>query len=164
MNPLLTQAEEQIYAALNPPQLKTAVDKVVAAGKKVMYSEESRDLLLEQLQELNGPDNADEVIGAGIAKLIGILFNQSKNTIPMEVLTPAATLLLLDALDLVENTGKLEVTPDSLAECMQSMASNFLQLFGVTPDKLQEYMGAAEAQQPASPAPGIVNAAMGAQS
>ncbi|MES2183041.1 MAG: hypothetical protein V4505_00715 [Pseudomonadota bacterium] len=134
MNPLLQKTEDAIMSRVNPPQLQPVVQKIVDAGKKVMYSPETRDLLIKQLSALGEPA---EVIGAGVAGLLGILVNQSKGTIPMQAGIPAATILLCEGLDLLEQAHSVQVTPDFLAECMQDLSSALLQAAGVTPEKLQ---------------------------
>jgi hypothetical protein len=44
------------------------------------------------------------------------------------------------------------VDADFLAECMKAMGSAVLQVFGVSPQKLQQIVGSAQGGQPAQPA------------
>ena len=53
---------------------------------------------------------------------------------------PAATALLCEALDMLEQLGKIKVTNDTLSDAMQALGSNLLQLIGVTPKKLDEIL------------------------
>jgi hypothetical protein len=139
MNPILQQTIDAITAKINPPNLTPVVQKVVAAGQKVIYSPETQKLLIAQMT--GGGDQAENV-GSGIAKLMGILMNQSHNTIPMQAAVPAATILMCDGLDFLEQAGDVQVTPDFLAQCTKDMSSALLQVFGVSPEKIQGYMGA----------------------
>lgn len=160
MNPILTKTKEAVLQKADQ-RLHPVIMKLVGAGQEVMYSEKTRQMMVQQLG--NGQD--PEAVGAAVAKLVGILFNQSKSTAPMQALIPAATILLLEGLQFLEDAGTIQVTPQSLAQYMQAMASNVLQIFGVTPEKLQgmiKQSGApAEPAQPEQPPPaaGIVGGA-----
>lgn len=174
MNQLLQQTQDKIAESVNPPELRQAVEKVVEAGKKIMYSEQTRDLLIDQL---NSEGDLPEVVGSGIAKLAAILFSEYKRTLPMEVLMPSAFLLMVESLDFLEKAGQAEITNDFVAKCTEEVGSAILQAIGVTPEQLAAAQngqpispGAAQAPataeptQPAAPAqppPGIVSGAMG---
>lgn len=145
-NPLLQQAAQAVMAKV-PAQLQPIVQKIVATGEKVMYSPNTRDMMFKQL---GGDGEPAELAGAGAAKLFGILFNQSKKTIPLEAGAPAAAILLFEGLDFLEQAGKVQVTPDVLAQATQALGSNMLQLLGVGPDKIQMLMTKANSAQAAA--------------
>ena len=135
-NPLLLKTEQASRAKVAPDQ-KTAYDKIVAAGVKLMFSEKMHAMLLEQLRQ---PGDPATVAGQGVAKLLAIMMNQAKGTFPMKAGIPAATALLCEALDMLEQLGKIKVTNDTLSDAMQALGSNLLQLIGVTPKKLDEIL------------------------
>jgi hypothetical protein len=155
MNPLLQKTQDALLAKVDQ-RLVPVVNKVVNAGRKVMYSDASRGMAIQELKQATDPEG----IGSAAAKMAGVLFNQSKQTIPMEVLFPATMLLMLEALQFLEDAGTVKVEPNFLAECTKATGSAFLQLMGVTPEKLQEL--AAQRQQPQQPAAGILAGAKGA--
>lgn len=150
-NPLLVKTEEAVRAKVPPAQMK-AFEKIVAAGVKVMFAESMHKLILQQFQSADNPADA---AGEGTAKLMGILISQSKGTMPMEAGLPASDVILLEVLDMLEELGKLKVDKDTLAEAAQSKASALMQLFGITPQKLDEMMAKAkpQEQQQAQPEP-----------
>lgn len=157
-NPLLDKTKAAIYAKADK-RLHPVIKKLVAAGQKIMFAEQNQQMMVEQL----GDGSEPERIGAGVAKLIGMVFNESGKKAPMQAMIPAAVVLLCDGLDFIEEAGAAPVTPDFLAECTQAMASNVLQLFGATPEQIQGYIdkagkGAAPTAQPqpAPPPAGIV--------
>jgi hypothetical protein len=160
MNPILEQAKAAVLKKADP-RLAPAINKTVQAGKQVMYAPQTRDQLIAALGDGSNPES----IGAGIAKVLAVLFRKSNGTLPMQVGVPAATLLLLEALQFIEDAGKAQVTPDMLAACTKAMGSAVLQMFGITPEKLQQMFsqGAAQPGQPAQPVqpPGIVAGAQG---
>lgn len=152
MNPILQKTQDAVMQKADP-RLAPVIKKLVEAGKKIMYSEQTQELTFEALGDGTDP----EVIGSAVAKLVGMLYNQSKNTAPMQALIPAAVVLLCEGLDFLEQAGTVEATPDFLAQCTMAMGSSVAQLFGVTPDKLQGLVDKSGkgGQQPA-PAGGIL--------
>lgn len=162
MNQLLEQTRQKILETINPPGLVTAIEKVTEAGKKILYSEKTRDLVL---QELQSDGDMEDIIGSGVAKLTGLVYSEYKKTLPMEVLMPVSMMLMLEVLDFLEQGGKIQVTNDTLAQTTQATASAMLQLLGVTPEKLEEYtqqaQGAAQPEMGQQPAPGLIGNAMG---
>lgn len=145
-NPILLKMEKAITAKVPPPQMK-AFRKIIAAGTKVMYSENMHKMLVEQLKS---PGDPADMAGEGVAKLMGILITQSKGTMPMQAGSPAAAVLLCEALDMMEQLGKVKVTNDILAQAVQTMSSGILRLFGVTPDRLSQMMTEAQQKKQAS--------------
>lgn len=159
MNPVIEKASQALLEKVDP-RLQQVVQKVVEAGKQVMYSEQTRSMAVQELKRGSDPES----VGAAVAKLAAILFNQSKQTIPMNVLLPATMMLLFEALAFLEEAGTLKVDGSQLAAYTQATGSAFLQMLGVTPEKLQGLVGQAgpDAPQPPAPAGGIVDtAAMG---
>jgi len=178
-NPILKQTEEAIIAKV-PQELRNTMNRIVLAGKKVMYSEQTADLMSEQLKQ---PGDPATVAGQGVAKLFVLLLQQSipqgKGGVPtlnMEAAMPAMQVLLCDALGFMEEAGMMEVTPDLLATATQEMIAAILQFLGVTPEKLSELAAQRQAggqpqatgqpegaAQPAAPAQGggLLDQAMG---
>lgn len=141
MNEILQKTEQEILAKANP-QLVPVIQKVADAGRTFMYADQNRELLAQQL---SGDGSPEDLIAEGVAKLIGVLYNQSKKTLPMQVMVPASTIILCDVLDMLEQAGKVEVTPEFLASCMKSLSGNILRLFGVGPEQMQKFFDKAKA-------------------
>lgn len=154
MNETIDKCRQALLEKVDP-RLRPVVEKVVAAGQKVMYSEQTREMAVQELKQGTDP----ETVGAAVAKLAAILFNQSKQTIPMNVLLPATMLLLFEALEFLEEAGSLQLDAAQLGAYVQATASSFLQVLGVTPEKLQEMVGQSLSKAPPAPAPGIVEGA-----
>jgi hypothetical protein len=146
-NPVIDKARAALMQKIDP-RLAPVVTKVEAAGKKVMYAQETRDMAMEQMKQGTDP----ETLGSAVAKLAAVLFNQSKHTIPMSVLLPATMLLLFEALEFLEEAGTVQVDGPQLAAYAQATGSAFLQMLGVTPEKLQAMIGQGAPAAPAVPA------------
>lgn len=132
-----------------PPDLKNTTQRIVLAGKKVMYSDQTHDLMIEQLKE---PGEPAVVAGQGMAKLFSLLLQQSQPneksapTLDMNAAFPAMQILLCEGLGFMEEAGIAQVTPELLATATQTMIASMLQMLGITPEKMQE-MSAQRAQQ-----------------
>lgn len=170
-NKMLQQVEQQTESKVDPTML-AQFHRIVNAGLKVMYSDQSHHLMA---QELAKPGDPTEVVGEGVAKLMVILFKEGKHSLPMKAMMPATVVLCCEALDFAEKSGKLTVDNNAIAATVQEAMSTLLQALGVSPDRLQSMMSnqqqagpsAAPAQpQPAPPPapqapapaqPGIIN-------
>jgi hypothetical protein len=82
-------------------QDKSAMDRVVAAGMKVMFSQQTHKYMTEILDK---PGELGDKLALGIIDLMQLLFVQSKGAIPPQVIIPAATILFLRAGEFVEKT------------------------------------------------------------
>ena len=155
-NPLLQQTEQAILQKIKP-ELKLPLERTVAAGLQVMYGKP--ELLIQQLSK--SEDFAHNV-GEGAAKLVGVLYGQSKKTMPVSIAVPAATIFMCEGLDFLEKAGKVKVTPELLAEATQDMGASVLQLFGITQDKMREALAQKGAQPPDQAPPQGIIASQGA--
>lgn len=152
MNPILEKTKAALMSKVDK-RLVPVVEKTVEAGKRVMYSEQTRQMSVEQLKQAKDPES----IAAAVAKLAAILFNQSKQTLPPNVLFPATMQLMLEALSFLEEAGTITVDETVLADCTEATGSAFLQMLGTTPEKLQGMVAKQQSVQP-----GIVAGQMGA--
>ncbi len=134
----------------------TSALKIIAAGLKILDGDESRKLVVSELKQEKDPA---DIAGDGVAKLMGILMNQSKGTMPMKAAMPAATILMCEALDRLEALGKVEVDKATLAQAMKSLASSMMQLIGATPDKLESLLAQTRRPEQAPPMPQPAEAA-----
>lgn len=154
MNPILQQAEDAVRAKSKAK----GIDKVVQAGEGIMFSDGGAQLFKEQIErEGDMIENAAE----GTAKLVGILFQQSHNTMPMDTAVAGGTILLYRGLDFLEEAGRIQITPEVVAQATKAFSGYVLQLFGVSQDKLQGMVAQAGQGQQATPAPaGLIGGAM----
>lgn len=120
-----------------PPELQEAYDRVVVAGMKVMYSKESHRMMLKELQK-EGP--IDQRLGQGVAGLMLLLFKESNETMPPEVIIPAGVKLLMEAVDFMRNTKLANPTNGDIGNAMQIMIAIILEKFGVAPDKMEQML------------------------
>lgn len=120
-----------------PPELQEAYDRVVIAGMKVMFSKESHKLMLDELQK-KGP--IGQKLGMGIAGLMLVLFKESNETIPPQVIIPAGVNLLSRAADFIRKSGIDNITNADVGDAMEIMISTILQKFGVSPEQMEQML------------------------
>lgn len=118
------------------PEVKDIVDRVVAAGMKVMYSPEMRDDIERALQ-------SDAPVGQKMAEnVVGLILmlDQKSKGIPQAAIFPIAMKLLDEAADIMNAAGQ-PVTQEDYSDAARRMFVLIGQKLGV-PD--EELMSAAE--------------------
>lgn len=128
------------------------LDRIVLAGKKVMFSQQSHKLMLDQLQ---GPGTMGQKLGQGVAGLLALLWQESKNSLPPNLIIPAGMVLVAVAADFLRQAGQ-DVSDQDIAQGIEAMTTALLHATGVDADKVAaagDSAGAkAPAKQPAKPA------------
>lgn len=170
-DPAIAQIQASIRAK-TPPNLRVAVQKIYVAGMKVMYSPDTHQLMLKNLQ--NQALDPGTAVGKGVAALITLLFQQSKGTMPIPAVPLAAVLLVCEALDFMEKSKLAQVTPQVIDTAVQTVIAMLMQKVGLTPQKMMQIAAQARnggVPQPQQPQPqpqppaqqsGLINTQMGA--
>jgi len=141
-----------------PPELQEAYERVVIAGMKVMFSKQTHQYFIDQLQ---AEGQMAQKLGQGVAGLMMFLFKESNQTIPPEVIIPAGIRLLTKAADFINQSGKAKVSNQEIGDAMELMITTLLTQFGVAPEQMEELFAQYSdqniqdpaAQTPAQPAP-----------
>ena len=139
-NEMIIKAEAAVDAKV-PPADKAAYDKIVLAGMKVMFSKETHGQLMQGLQQAE-----DKLTTAveGIIGILGILFKESRNTMPVGPMILAGQSLLMEALDFMEQGQMIEVTPEVLGQATQSYIETLLPKLGMSAEKMKAIMAQAQ--------------------
>lgn len=126
---------EAIRAGMHlQPKEAAQLDKIVLAGKKVMFSPQSHKMFLEQL---DGPGTIAQKLGQGVAGLMGLLWQESRQSLPPQLLIPGGMVLVAVAADFLRKGG-MEVTDEDVAGGIEALVTALLQAGGVDPDKVAE--------------------------
>ncbi len=129
---------EAIRAGLHLTDKQGAqLDRIVLAGRKVMFAEQSHKLFLDQL---DGPGTIAQKMGQGVAGLMALLWQESKQSLPPELLIPGGMVLVAVAADFLRKGG-MDVTDQDVAGGIEALVTALLQAGGVDPDRVAE-MGA----------------------
>jgi len=116
-----------------PTNFQEAFGRVVTAGMRVMFSEETHQFMID---ELNQEGDLTQKIGEAIAGLMLLLYEKSNKTMPLEVVVPAGVYLLGQGGDFLEKVTGEEITPDVVAGAMQVMIETIATKFGIDPQKI----------------------------
>lgn len=120
-----------------PAHLQNAFDRVIAAGMKLMYDKKTNKLMMQGLDT----KPIGQLLGEGAVGFMGILSEQSNNTIPPEVIIPAGIYLIAEAADFYEKSGVLAVSSSDIAEATQIYIYMIIQKFGGDPDQMMSKLG-----------------------
>ncbi len=123
---------EEVAAAV-PKEFQEAFTRVVKAGMKVMFSEDTHEIMLDALE---GEGPLPEKIGSAMADLMGMLFEKSNQSMPPEVIIPAATYLLAKGSDFLEKVTEQEISGEDMALASEIMVQKLMTAFGIPEDAL----------------------------
>lgn len=135
--------ELQAMEAAMPPELKDAYDRVLLAGKKMMYSPNTQEAIVNIITDENIP--VPNKIGEGVANLVVMMDNQGNGTIPKEVIVPVAVSLMMEAADYLYEVG-IDVTEQDLAEGLKILIYGIFQAYGMPPEELDKLVDQAASQ------------------
>jgi hypothetical protein len=120
-----------------PANLKAAYQRIILAGMKVMFDNQTHNMMLQQLHQ--SPDTAKN-LAEGIAGLMAILFKESNQTMPQQLIVPASIELLAHAIDFVTSAKLAAVTPEIAGMATQQTVDAVLHRFGVSPQQAQQVL------------------------
>lgn len=128
---VLAAAEQKIETNLTP-QNRANYLKIVTAGMKVAM-EKGPAGILASLRNSKDPIN-DCAIGA--INLCLLMRKQSRGTMPVKAMVPAAMTLMLHALDFANKAGIAKVGNDELVQATHIFTNHVFKAFGITPQML----------------------------
>lgn len=123
--------KDQIVEAM-PKQFERAFAQVVKAGMKVLFSDETHELMLDELEQ---EGDIAESSGKAIAGLMMMLYEKSNKTMPPEVIIPAGTYLMAEAADFIEKVTGETLTGEMLGNATAVMTESLMGAFGVDAQK-----------------------------
>ena len=134
-NALLQQAAANIQQGV---QDKDAFERLMKAGTKTIYSKGTFRALSQQLRK--SKDLVDDV-AKGIVAVLGIMAHRARGTIPQGPLMQAGMMLMLDALDFLEQAGLLKVDNATLDRATEEYVEALLPAVGLSRQKMDQVLG-----------------------
>ena len=119
-----------------PPELKDIVDRVVAAGMKVMYSDDMKEDILDEIKRDVPP--AQKMAEATVGMVL--MLDQRSKGIPMAALFPVAMKLLDESAEILVAAGQ-PVTQEDYSDAARRVFVLMGQKLGATPDQIMEGAG-----------------------
>lgn len=136
---------QQAIQSKIPPEQQEAVQRIVLAGQKVLYSPGTSNMLMEEIQ---GNDPVDKKLAGGTAGLMALLNQQANGSIPPGAYIPAASLLLLDIADVMVK-AKQQITMQDVTSALGQMSAAILAKHGVPPGQIKSAV--VDGQPPTDP-------------
>jgi hypothetical protein len=131
-NRILAAAEQKVEIQLTP-QNRAHYLKVVNAGMQAALAKGPNGILASLLKSKD-PIH-DSVVGA--INLCLLLRKQSRDTMPLKAMVPAAMTLMLKALDFAEKNGMVKIGTAELVQASHLFADTMFQRMGVSPQMLK---------------------------
>ncbi len=136
-----------------PPELRGAFRQACAAGKRIFYAEEMREEIQKQL---SGNAPLWQKIGEGTAKLVMMIDQQSKKTLPQELVVPLGIELASEIADFLSEAGETMSDEDKQKAVLYTSVC-IAKLYGASDEQIQSMAQGsappAEAPAPEEPAP-----------
>ena len=138
-------------SAFVPPDAKDAVDRIVAAGMKIMYSPDMKD---EVQEAIAGKGPVSQRMASSVVGLIAILDKKSGGKTPVGALFPAALELLGEAAEIM-SAAKVDVSQEDYNEAAQLCFVMIGKKLGGTDEQITQSLSQMGGQQAAQPAQGV---------
>jgi hypothetical protein len=136
-----------------PANLKPIYQKAVLSGERIMFDKQSHKMLLDELEK---PDPMPDKIANGMIALIYMLWTQSNQTLPPQIIVPLTVVLTLRAFEFLQKSGEPDATKEVLGEAMALATTGIMAKFGVNEDQLP---GLVKGGRPARD--GLINSQVG---
>jgi len=130
-NKLLEAAEQKIESSLTP-ETRPNYLRIVVAGMKAA-AEGGPQSIIASLKASKNPIH-DAVVGA--INLVLMMSRQSRGTMPVKALVPAAMTLMLHALDFAERIGLVKIGNTELVQATHLFTNALFQRLKITPTML----------------------------
>jgi|MDTB01.1.fsa_nt_gb hypothetical protein len=127
-----------------PANLQEAYDRVVLAGKKIIFNKDTNKLVLDAIK---GEGSLGIRLGKGISTLMMLLYRESQQTMPPSLIVPAGVCLLGEAADFIRK-GKIEpINNNIIAEAIQVFIEATIQNFGGDTNRMYSLFDQFEKEQ-----------------
>lgn len=136
-----------------PPEMKDAVQRIVAAGMKLAYSPQMAE---ERKQFIEGQEPAPERMAMNVAGLLLTLDQRAKGGLPVGALFPAGMELMSDAAEMLTKAGQ-PVSQEDYNDGARRLFVVLGQKMGGSPEQImqaaEQAAGGAGGAPPTEPAP-----------
>lgn len=134
-NQMLIDIQRNIEAKVSKEN-KERYDKTVLAAETMLFDPKTH-ANMELVRNPESQKTPVQTISKGVSGLMWLLYQQSKQTLPAEVLIYAGTTTICKVLDFAERGLKLEITPQIISDTVQRTSERLFEKMGVTPEQLR---------------------------
>lgn len=147
---LIDAAKQRLEASISPA-LKEPYLRIVVAGLKVMFASETHKYMQEYVAKAKSAKNLPVYLAHGILQVLSVIQRESQGKMDAKAAGPAGLMLLLYALEYLEQTKQIEVTQELIVQTGKAVSSGVLAWLKVDPAKMKRTPSAPPAQQPIQP-------------
>jgi hypothetical protein len=133
LDKIVTGIEQQL-----DPKMKIGYQQIVTAGMKVLFSDQTHQMVLQRLQKASGANGIPQAAVAGTIQLLGVLIKSAGKNFPYPAAIPAMTTLLCYVLSFAEQATGFKATPDLVAQAVRSLVQGILKTFKISPQQLAQ--------------------------
>ena len=138
-------AQQVIEAA--PPEMRSKIGRMREMGKSIMFSPNTHELVLKAYREMPAGNESDR-FSKSIAALISMIKEKSQGPFPLDAAIPAATVLLMDLMDFVGESGEMEITDELIADATQELTGYMMQKMNIGPEEIRAAQQSAQGGSP----------------
>lgn len=135
-------------AQFTPPDAKDAVERVVAAGVKMMFAPSMRD---ELQQAVASQDPTSKALAENVAGLLLLVDQKAGGKVPVAAIFPAGLELLAEAAEAMSAAGR-QVSQADYNEAAQMLFVILSRKMGASDDDIMQAAGKFGGEQPEQPA------------
>lgn len=136
MNPILSSIVQGITEKVRPEH-KQAFENAVKAGKLILFNEKTH-AHMEMVKNPQSLSDPVKTVSAGVTGLAWLMYQQSKQTMKIEVMVMSAIVLMCEAFDFAERGMGLQITNEIVAQTVKTLTENLFAKLGITPEQLQQ--------------------------
>jgi hypothetical protein len=134
-NRMLIDIQHNIESKVSPEN-KQRYNKTVLAAETLMFDPKTHQNM-ELVKNPDSQQNLVETVSKGVSGLMWLLYQQSKKSLPAEVLVFAGTTTICKVLDFAERGLKLPVTPEIISQTTKRTTDKLFEQMGITPEQLK---------------------------
>lgn len=101
-----------------PPELQDLYQRGVLAAMKILFSDQTHEMLLKALQEKG---SLGQVVGKAAAGTLGYVYSVAKGQLPSQLLAPIGVEIVMNIFEFLETAKKAQPTADDFGEAMSTM-------------------------------------------
>jgi hypothetical protein len=136
-DPMLKKIRDEVEKSV-PAELKDGYLRIVVAGMKLIFSEQTNKMALNALTRAAAKVGPYRATALGVVTLIGIIYRESKGKMSIPAAFPASIVLLCYALEFLEKTTNLQVNEQNVAQMTKIVTLGVMKLFNITKENLVE--------------------------
>lgn len=120
-----------------PADQQDALQRIILAGKKILYDKTTNTEVEDRIKNSPNPASA---AGKGALELLGVLMQESRGTLPKNLVPAAAGVLMTEILDYLKQTNRIKGSVEDIETATRDMSNTLMKASGVTPETFDQIL------------------------